>query len=69
MLISYPLLLLDQIGVELENPFSTTSASHLPLDEMCAHIELSVRAIAQCSSLAHDRQQELSEHLHEKAAC
>lgn len=47
MLIAYPLLSLDQIGVELENPFTGKRASHLSLDEMCETIELSVRAIAE----------------------
>lgn len=32
MLVSYPLLSLDQIGVELQNPFSKSRVSHLPLD-------------------------------------
>ncbi len=39
MLVAYPLLSLDQIGVELENPFSTSQLSHLPLDEISATIE------------------------------
>ena len=39
MLVAYPLLALDQIGVELENPFSTSNLSHLPLDDFSATIE------------------------------
>jgi len=39
MLVAYPLLSLDQIGVELENPFSTHGLSHLPLDDITARIE------------------------------
>ena len=39
MLIAYPLLSLDQIGVELENPFSTANHSHLPLNDISATIE------------------------------
>lgn len=39
MAIAYPLLALDQIGVELENPFSTSSLSYLPLDDISANIE------------------------------
>jgi putative membrane protein len=39
MLVAYPLLSLDQIGVELENPFSTRNLSHLPLDDISATIE------------------------------
>jgi putative membrane protein len=39
MLVAYPILALDQIGVELQNPFSTRSLSHLPLDTICRNIE------------------------------
>ncbi|CAN5658296.1 bestrophin family ion channel [soil metagenome] len=39
MLVAYPLLSLDQIGVELENPFSKSNLSHLPLDDISATIE------------------------------
>jgi ion channel-forming bestrophin family protein len=39
MLVAYPLLSLDQIGIELENPFSASNLSHLPLDEISATIE------------------------------
>lgn len=39
MLVAYPLLSLDQIGVELENPFLTSNLSHLPLDDFSATIE------------------------------
>ncbi len=36
MIVAYPLLSLDKLGVELENPFATTNLSHLPLDEIAA---------------------------------
>jgi putative membrane protein len=39
MLVAYPLLSLDQISVELQNPFSTHRLSHLPLDDICRNIE------------------------------
>jgi putative membrane protein len=39
MLVAYPLLSLDQIGIELQNPFSPSNLSHLPLDDLCATIE------------------------------
>jgi putative membrane protein len=39
MLVAYPLLSLDQIGVELQNPFSTRRLSHLPLDDICKTIQ------------------------------
>jgi putative membrane protein len=39
MLVAYSFLSLDRIGAELQNPFSTASISHLPLDEIAASIE------------------------------
>ena len=45
MLVAYPLLSLDQIGVELENPFSPSSLSHLPLDDISANIERNLLAV------------------------
>jgi predicted membrane chloride channel (bestrophin family) len=39
MLVAYPILALDQIGVELQNPFPTRSLSHLPLDEITGTIQ------------------------------
>jgi ion channel-forming bestrophin family protein len=42
MLVAYPLLSLDQIGVELENPFATRNLSHLPIEGIAATIEQNV---------------------------
>lgn len=39
MFIAYPVLALDHIGTELQNPFSIRSLSHLPLDGICETIE------------------------------
>jgi hypothetical protein len=39
MLVAFPILALDEIGVELENPFSPNRLNHLPLDEICARLE------------------------------
>lgn len=39
MLVAYPLLALDEIGAELQQPFSISSLNHLPLDEICIRIE------------------------------
>jgi putative membrane protein len=39
VLVALPLLAVDKIGTELQNPFSTDSLNHLPLDEICATIE------------------------------
>lgn len=39
MLVAYPLISLDQIGIELQNPFSKANLSHLPLGDISATIE------------------------------
>jgi putative membrane protein len=39
MLVSYPLLALDQIGIELQNPFARASLGHLPIGDISATIE------------------------------
>ena len=41
-LVSYALLSLDQISIELQNPFSVKHLSHLPLDEICRTIEKNI---------------------------
>jgi putative membrane protein len=37
--IAHPVLVLDQLGVELQQPFATRSINHLPLDAICRNIE------------------------------
>jgi ion channel-forming bestrophin family protein len=39
MIVAYPLISLDRIGVELQNPFAKRNLSHLPLDSICMTIE------------------------------
>jgi putative membrane protein len=38
-LVAYPMLALDEVAVELENPFSQLNLSHLPLDTLCANLQ------------------------------
>jgi len=45
MLVAYPLLGIDQIGQELENPFAEDRASHLPLHAICETIEKNLLAL------------------------
>ena len=52
MLLAYPLLSLDRIGMELQNPFSTQRIDFLPLDSICTMIERNV------FELLHDIEQE-----------
>ena len=42
MLLAYPLLSLDRIGMELQNPFSTQRIDFLPLESICTAIERDV---------------------------
>ena len=46
MLVAYPLLSLDQIGIELQNPFKTSNLGHLPLDEISSTIENNLLGLA-----------------------
>ncbi len=45
-LVAYALFALDQIGVELQNPFSEYSLSHLPLTDICRTIEKNVKELS-----------------------
>lgn len=45
MAIAYPIVSLDQLGVELENPFWKSRLSHLPLESIAATIERNVLAL------------------------
>lgn len=45
ILVSYPLFSLDEIGAELQNPFSPRNLSHLPLTKICQTIESNVLAV------------------------
>lgn len=56
MLVAYPLLALDQISVELQNPFSLGRVSHLPLDDICRTIQTNLLAL-----LDEDERQKLLE--------
>ncbi|PJD94853.1 MAG: hypothetical protein CK426_01250 [Legionella sp.] len=44
-LVAYALFSLDQIGVELQNPFSQNNLSHLPLDGICLSIEKNIEEL------------------------
>jgi putative membrane protein len=44
-LAAYPLLSLDEIGAELQNPFSLNNLSHLPLDAICDTISANIMSL------------------------
>ena len=46
-LASYPLFSLDEIGAELQNPFSEENLSHLPLNTICDNITDHVMALVE----------------------
>ncbi len=50
-LVAYALFSIDQIGVELQNPFSVINLSHLPLNEICKTIENNIIEIKRNTNL------------------
>jgi putative membrane protein len=44
-LVSYPLIAIDRIAFELENPFAVDRLSHLPLSDICQTIESNLLAL------------------------
>lgn len=50
MLVAYPLFALDQLGLELQNPFSVDNLDHLPLTEISKTIEHNVMSLKQPQS-------------------
>jgi putative membrane protein len=61
MLVAFPILALDEIGVELQNPFSTGRLNHLPLDDICETVERNLMSLL--ASYAHSRAEGLGEEL------
>ena len=45
ILTAYPLFSLDEIGLELQSPFSRNSLSHLPLGLICKNIEKNISSL------------------------
>src|SRR5271157_3544778 len=45
MMVAFPILALDEIGVELQNPFSTLHLNHLPLDKICENLEQNLMSL------------------------
>ena len=48
MAVAYPLVSLDQIGIELQNPFAKENLSHLPIGRICGNIEGNLLALLKC---------------------
>jgi putative membrane protein len=49
-LVAYPVLILDQLGIEMQQPFATRSLDHLPLDQICRTITDNLLALLRQSS-------------------
>lgn len=45
MMVAYPLMSLDQIGIELQNPFAKSNLNHLPLGDISTNIERNVTGL------------------------
>lgn len=45
MMVAYPLVSLDQIGIELQNPFSVDNLSHLPLEGISETIQQNLEGL------------------------
>lgn len=45
MLVAYPLFSLDQLGIELQNPFIEANLSNLPLEDISSTIESNILAL------------------------
>ncbi|MFY7697306.1 MAG: bestrophin family protein [Legionella sp.] len=54
-IVSYAIFSLDQIGIELQNPFSESNLSHLPLDSICKTIEQNLKETIELCIDNHDR--------------
>lgn len=50
MLIAYPILAIDQIGYEIQNPFSMRNLGHLPLNDITRAIESNLLALEEKST-------------------
>jgi ion channel-forming bestrophin family protein len=46
-LVAHPVLMLDQLGIELQQPFAVSSLNHLPLDDLCRTIEKNLLTLLQ----------------------
>lgn len=62
LVVAYTLLGVDQIAVELENPFSTENLSHLPLDDISRAIETNLLGLLDLARAPAER------HCHVEAA-
>lgn len=52
MFVAYPLISLDQIGIELQNPFSKSNLSHLPLTEISKTVETNLMGLLEVNQSA-----------------
>lgn len=51
MMVAYPLISLDQIGIELQNPFAKANLSHLPIGDISNTIERNLLGLLKVKQL------------------
>lgn len=52
MMVAYPIMSLDQIGIELQNPFAKSNLSHLPIGDISGTIERNLLALLRARTAA-----------------
>lgn len=55
IVIVHPVLVLDQLGIELQQPFARRSINHLPLDDICRNIEKNLLALLEMNDASTKR--------------
>jgi ion channel-forming bestrophin family protein len=68
MMVAYPLVALDQISVELQNPFNNLNLSHLPLDDITAMIQRNVTSLSAYSESINDESESPRSHALKESA-
>jgi putative membrane protein len=56
ILVAYPLLSIDQLGIELQNPFSEQRLDHLPLNDICDNIQGNLMALLESTPVLRERE-------------
>ena len=59
MMVAYPLLAINQIGIDLQNPFDVQRLGHLDLDAYCDTIEQNLMSLLMNNGLPQWDSQEL----------
>ena len=55
LVIAHPVLVIDQLGIELQQPFALGSINHLPLDAICSNLEKNLLSLLESSNTSTKR--------------